>query len=71
MVETTLNDLTPAGAQAARDALIELVKGAARQKVDDTEPGLATALAHAAQNIADRRLADPDLSSTRRTWPSP
>jgi AraC family transcriptional activator of tynA and feaB len=62
LVDEMLHDLTPAGVQAARDALVELVKGVVRQQVDDTEPRLAAALARAAMNIADSRLADPDLS---------
>ncbi|MFC3996271.1 helix-turn-helix domain-containing protein [Nocardiopsis sediminis] len=62
MVAESVNDFTPAGAQAARDALIELVKGVLRQEVDDKEPRLATALAQAAKDVVDGRLDDPDLS---------
>jgi len=54
--------LTPVGARGARDALLELVRGAIRREFDDTEPGLTQALARAAMDIADARLADPDLS---------
>lgn len=62
MVEATLDDLTPAGARAARNSLIELVKGVLMQTFDDTEPLLTPALAQAARDIADSRLTDPDLS---------
>ncbi|MEU0505007.1 helix-turn-helix domain-containing protein [Nocardia sp. NPDC005998] len=62
MVRTTLADLGPDGAHAARNALIELVKGAALGRFDDMEPRLAPALAQAAKDLADRRLADPELS---------
>ncbi len=61
-VGSMLNDLTPAGVQAARDALIELFKGLLRQGIDGDEPRQAPALAQAAKGIADRHLADPDLS---------
>ncbi|GAA1179058.1 helix-turn-helix domain-containing protein [Streptomyces hebeiensis] len=64
MVDKTLHDLTPAGVEAARDALIELAKGVLKQEFDGTEPRLATALAQAAKDLADRRLADPHLSPT-------
>lgn len=55
-------DLTPAGALAARNALIELVKGVLREQPDSTEPQLGPALAQAARDLAERRLADPDLT---------
>lgn len=63
-VETVLDDLTPGGADAARDAVVELVRGVVRQELDDTEPRLAPALCRAAKNLVDDRLADPDLSPT-------
>ncbi|MFD3375092.1 MULTISPECIES: helix-turn-helix domain-containing protein [unclassified Streptomyces] len=62
IVEATLDDLTPAGARAARNSLLELAKGVLTQTFDDTEPLLAPALAQAARDIADCRLTDPDLS---------
>ncbi|MGI5460811.1 helix-turn-helix domain-containing protein [Streptomyces sp. CA-249302] len=62
MVDETAADLTPVGAQAARNALIELVKGVLRQQTDATEPRLGLALARAAQTLADSRLTEPDLS---------
>ncbi|SEH03839.1 AraC-type DNA-binding protein [Nonomuraea solani] len=62
MVHATLNDLTPAGAQAARNALVELAEGVMRQRVDGAEPLLAPALARAAKDLTDDHLADPDLS---------
>lgn len=64
LVARICQDLAPAGAQAASEALIELVKGVLRRQVDGAEPGLALALAHAAQDLVDRRLAEPDLSPT-------
>jgi AraC-like DNA-binding protein len=64
MIAETARDLTPAGARSARDALLELAKGALRQEFDDVEPGLGPALVRAAMKIADTRLADPDLSPT-------
>jgi hypothetical protein len=57
-----VRDLTPTGLWAARDALLELAKGAMRREFDDVEPRLAPALARAAMEIADRRLNDPDLT---------
>jgi AraC-like DNA-binding protein len=58
----TVRDLTPAGVQSARDALLELARGALRREFDDVEPRLAPALARAAMEVADSRLADPELS---------
>ena len=63
MVRLTMPDLTPAGAQAAHSTLIELAKAVARQRFDDAEPVLAPALAQAAKDLADSRLADPELSA--------
>jgi AraC family transcriptional regulator, positive regulator of tynA and feaB len=62
IIGETLGDLTPAGVQAARDALLELVRAALRREFDDAEPRLAPALARAAMEIADRRIADAELS---------
>ena len=64
MLAETVHDLTLAGVRSARDALLELAKGVLRREFDDTEPRLAPALARAAMQIADDRLADPDLSPT-------
>jgi AraC family transcriptional activator of tynA and feaB len=63
MVYTTMPDLAPAGVQAAHSTLIELAKAVARRCYDDVEPLLAPALAQAAKDLADSRLADPDLST--------
>jgi AraC family transcriptional activator of tynA and feaB len=63
MVHSTMPDLAPAGVQAAHSTLIELAKAVARRRFDDAEPLLAPALAQAAKDIAERRLADPDLSA--------
>jgi len=62
LVAETAHDLTLAGVQGARDALLELAKGVLRRGFDDVEPRLAPALARAAMEIADGRLADPGLS---------
>jgi AraC family transcriptional regulator, positive regulator of tynA and feaB len=62
MVHATMADLSPAGVHAAHSALIELAKAVARRRFDDVEPRLAPALAQAAKDLADRRLADPELS---------
>jgi len=63
MVYTTMPDLAPAGVQAAHSTLIELAKAVARRCFDDVEPLLAPALAQAAKDLADSRLADADLST--------
>jgi AraC-like DNA-binding protein len=55
-------DLSPAGAQAAHLALVELLRGVLRQRPDGAEPAHADALAQAARELADARLADPELS---------
>jgi hypothetical protein len=41
----------------------ELAKAVARSSFDDVEPLLAPALAQAAKDLADSRLADPELST--------
>jgi len=61
-VGETVHDLSPAGVRAARDALLELVRGTFMREFDDVEPQLAPALARAAMKIADSRLSDPDLA---------
>jgi AraC-like DNA-binding protein len=62
MVHDTLPDLSPTGVQAAYSALIELARAVAIGRFDDVEPRLAPALAQAAKNLVDSRLADPELS---------
>jgi AraC-like DNA-binding protein len=62
MVYATMADLGPAGERAAHAALTELAKAVAGRGFDDAEPRLAPALARAAKDLADRRLADPGLS---------
>lgn len=62
MIHVTVADLGPAGVTAAQGTLIELVKAVAKGRFDDVEPRLAPALAQAAKDLADRRLADPELS---------
>lgn len=61
-VEQTAPDLGQAGVEAAHSTLIELAKAVARGRFDDAEPLLAPALAQAAKELAENRLADPELS---------
>ncbi|MEU0530483.1 helix-turn-helix domain-containing protein [Amycolatopsis tolypomycina] len=59
VVHATLGDLSDGGVQAGRNALVELVRGVLHGYVDGTEPG---PLVHAAGNLADQLLTDPDLT---------
>lgn len=61
-IHMTVADLGPVGVEAAHGALIELTKAVAKGRFDDVEPRLAPALTQAAKDLADRRLAHPDLS---------
>lgn len=63
LIHTTMSDLGVPGVKAARDTLVELAKAVAKGRFDDVEPRLAPALVQAAKEIADRRLADPELST--------
>lgn len=62
MVEEVRPDLSPAGVRAARDTLVELAIAVAHGGFDDVNTCLAPALAQAAKNLAEQRLADADLS---------
>ncbi|MGW6407089.1 helix-turn-helix domain-containing protein [Streptomyces vinaceus] len=62
MIHATVADLGPAGVAAAQNTLVELAKAVAKGRFDDVEPRLAPALTRAAKDLADRRLADPELS---------
>ncbi|WP_218133994.1 helix-turn-helix domain-containing protein [Lentzea fradiae] len=62
LLHDTIDDLEAAGLSAARNALVELARGVVRQYVDDTQPGLAPALARAARELADQRLTDHELT---------
>ncbi len=62
MVQRTVSGLSPAGAQASSNALLELAKGLVLDHFDDREPTFTPALAQAAKNLADTRLIDADLS---------
>jgi AraC-like DNA-binding protein len=62
MVRETVGELGRAGLLGARDALLELTRGALRGEFDAVEPRLAPALARAARELADEHLADPGLS---------
>ncbi|MET8871722.1 helix-turn-helix domain-containing protein [Nocardia sp. NPDC004604] len=64
MVRETMADLSEAGERAAQNALVEFVKAVALGRFDDVEPQLTAALTQAAKDLANRRLADPDLSPT-------
>ncbi|WP_239143642.1 helix-turn-helix domain-containing protein [Actinoplanes philippinensis] len=60
----TVHDLGPGGVTAARDAMLELVRGAVRRDFDDVEPRLSAPLVRAARQVIDEHLDDPDLSPT-------
>ncbi|MFE5030952.1 helix-turn-helix domain-containing protein [Streptomyces sp. NPDC056683] len=62
MVQRTVSDLSPAGAHASRNALLELTKGLILDHFDDREPTFTPALAQAAKDLADARLTDAELS---------
>ncbi|USQ86111.1 helix-turn-helix domain-containing protein [Streptomyces phaeoluteigriseus] len=62
MVQRTVSDLSPAGAHASRNALLELTKGLILDHFDDCEPAFTPALAQAAKDLADARLTDAELS---------
>ncbi|MFD7334185.1 helix-turn-helix domain-containing protein [Streptomyces sp. NPDC059872] len=62
MIEEVLPDLSSAGVQAARDTLVELATAVTHRGFDDVNIRLAPALAQAAKNLAEQRLADADLS---------
>ncbi|MFJ2154742.1 hypothetical protein [Streptomyces sp. NPDC087856] len=49
MIDDCLDGLSPAGARAARNALLELALGVLTQQVDGNEPQLAPALVQAAR----------------------
>lgn len=62
LLHDTIDDLTDRGADAARNALIELTRGVVYHYVDGAEPTLAPALATAARELADQRLTRPELT---------
>jgi AraC-like DNA-binding protein len=62
VVHATFADLGPAGVRAAHSTVAELARAVAAGGFDDVEPLLAPALAQAAKDLADRHLADPELS---------
>jgi AraC-like DNA-binding protein len=62
LIDQTLRELTSSGAQAAHNALVELVKGVLNRQADTAEPLLSPSLVQAAKHLVDSRLADPDLS---------
>lgn len=65
MVQRTVSELSPAGAHASRNALLELAKGLILDHFDDREPTFTPALAQAAKDLADARLTDAELSLGR------
>ncbi|MFG2953676.1 helix-turn-helix domain-containing protein [Streptomyces sp. NPDC048291] len=64
MVQRTVSGLSPAGAHASRNALLELARGLILDHFDDREPTFTPALAQAAKDLADARLTDAGLSPT-------
>ncbi|MEN1882474.1 helix-turn-helix transcriptional regulator [Streptomyces mirabilis] len=62
VVQRTVSELSPAGAHASRNALLELAKGLILDHFDDREPTFTPALAQAAKDLADARLTDAELS---------
>ncbi|GAB7038316.1 MULTISPECIES: helix-turn-helix domain-containing protein [Catenuloplanes] len=62
LLHDTIDDLSDAGVDAARNALVELTRGVLRRAADTTEPALAPALARAARELADRLLTRADLT---------
>jgi AraC-like DNA-binding protein len=63
MVHATAGNLRSAGVQAAHTTLIELAKAVAMSRFDDTEPHLTPVLVQAVKDLADRMLAEPELSA--------
>ncbi|WP_229716360.1 helix-turn-helix domain-containing protein [Mangrovihabitans endophyticus] len=64
MIHRTLPDLGPAGVQAARDTMLELVTSVIRRGLDGTDSPLAAPLTATAKNLVEQRLAEADLSPT-------
>lgn len=62
LLHDTIDDLSDAGVDAARNALVELTRGVLRRAADTTEPALAPSLARAARDLADRMLTHADLT---------
>jgi AraC family transcriptional regulator, positive regulator of tynA and feaB len=59
---TVTNELTTAQQWAARNAMIELIRGVVGGGADGDEPLLMSALAGAARRLAERRLDDRTLA---------
>ncbi|MDR7277453.1 helix-turn-helix transcriptional regulator [Catenuloplanes atrovinosus] len=62
LLHDTIDHLTDAGVDAARNATVELMRGVLHRYVDGTEPALSPALARAARDLADRHLTDAALT---------
>ncbi|GID30394.1 helix-turn-helix domain-containing protein [Paractinoplanes brasiliensis] len=62
MLQDTIHDLTETGTEAARNALLELFQAVVHRYLDPSEPALVPALVRAARDLADRRLAHPELA---------
>lgn len=62
MLQDTIHHLTDSGIEAARNALVELFHGVVRRYVDPGEPASVPAMVRAARELADRRLAHPELT---------
>ncbi|GLY06605.1 helix-turn-helix domain-containing protein [Actinoplanes sp. NBRC 101535] len=61
LLRRTAPDLSPPGARAARDALVELAAAVVRGAVGPADPRTAPALVQAAKELMAARLADRDL----------
>ncbi|WP_210570818.1 helix-turn-helix domain-containing protein [Streptomyces sp. GESEQ-4] len=62
MVQRVVSGLSPAGAHASRNAMLELAKGLVLDHFDDREPAFTPALAQAAKDLAEALLTEADLS---------
>jgi AraC family transcriptional activator of tynA and feaB len=62
LLRATLKDLTDAGVRAARNAMMELLKGVLAHRVVVDEPQLFPALLQAAKEVAEAHLLDADLA---------
>ncbi len=62
LLHETVEGLTAIGANAARNALVELARGILHSDTDPAETALQPALARAAREFVDQGLIDPELS---------
>ena len=64
MIRECVAELSPAGLLAARNTLVELMRGLVHGGVDGAEPQVAPALVEAARKLLEQRLTRPDLSTS-------